>query len=209
MDRDYMGEAAAELAENDSAKRWVQARVEEIHRTVTTYDVLKRFGVSLRYGDGRREQFPCPFHGSDNKPSARVYPTSERVPSHAWCFVCQERWDVITLWKKFTNFEGRFSRLLAEIEKTYGIKVPEAPPAAKDLSDTAKRELDELFEICERRMRASKRAFTRKGFLTVGSILDRLYSQVEAQQVPIPKAREVISKVLAKIGEKVRECPEG
>jgi hypothetical protein len=36
-------------------------------------------------------QFKCPFHGQDNKPSARYY----RATQSCWCWACQKRWNVI------------------------------------------------------------------------------------------------------------------
>ena len=37
-------------------------------------------------------QFKCPFHGNDNKPSARLY----RKTQTCWCWVCQKKWDLIS-----------------------------------------------------------------------------------------------------------------
>jgi hypothetical protein len=37
-------------------------------------------------------QFKCPFHGKDNKPSARFY----RDTQSCWCWVCQKSWDVVS-----------------------------------------------------------------------------------------------------------------
>jgi hypothetical protein len=206
MDRDYYREAETELAQSDASRRWVRARIDAIHERITAHDVLRRFGVALRYGSDRREQFSCPFHGVDTQPSARVYPVSDRSPSHAWCFVCQERWDAITLWKKFTDFEGAFTQLLASIEKEYGLSPPEAPPSEGRKSDPERIALQELFDVCESRLQSAKSAFDMRGFLVMGSILDRLHSQVESNEVPLRKAARVLRQVLAKIAEKKSVC---
>lgn len=209
--RNYRQEAEREVRSTDGSKRWVKARIEAIHERVTAHDVLRRHGVPLKYGDDHEEQFSCPFHGTDTKPSARVYPSSLRGPSHAWCFVCQERWDVMALWKKFNGFEGRFTLLLARIEQEYGITPPEAPPTDdyEDTDDPEVAELISLFEICERRLKLAKPAFEMQGFLTVGSVLDRLYDSVENHGITFTQAKEQLQKVLDKIGEKVRSCPGG
>ncbi len=208
--RDYQKEAEREIQGQESARRWVKARIEVIHERVTAHDVLRRFGVNLRYGEDHEEQFSCPFHGQDNKPSARVYPASVRGPSHAWCFVCQERWDVLGLWKKFTNFEGRFTRLLSDIEREYGIIPPDSPPIddGDDGQDEELLEVLRLFDICERRLKGAKRAFDMRGFLVISSILDRLYYQLESGGTPYEQLKAVLGKVLDKIGEKVRACPD-
>jgi len=193
------------MADQEAVRRWMQARIETIHRTVTAQDVLRRNGVQLRYMD-REEQFSCPFHGRDTKPSARVYPDSARSPSHAWCFVCQERWDCITLWKKFEGFEGPFGRLLREIERAYGITPPEGPPPeeAEEEETLALAEIANLCSICERRLRASKSLFDMKGYLALGTILDRLYARLEGRQITPDKAKETIRLVLDKIGQRER-----
>lgn len=37
-------------------------------------------------------QFKCPFHGKDNKPSARFYKNTQSC----WCWVCRKSWDVVS-----------------------------------------------------------------------------------------------------------------
>lgn len=211
MSRDYQKEARSEVDRNDAMRRWVTARIDQIHAQVTAHDVLRRNGVNLKQGGSQREeQFSCPFHGKDNKPSARVYPSSARGPSHVWCYVCQEKgWDCITLWKKFSGFEGRFTALLAQIERDFGLAIPEAPPAGYEEPDDEPDELPGLFEICERRLRGAKAAFDMKGYLTVGSVLDKLYTALESGQMPREQAKAQLQKVLDKIGEKERACPGG
>jgi len=212
MNRDYQREAAGEVARTEGMRRWIAARIDQIHANLTAHDVLRRNGVNLKQGASEREeQFSCPFHGKDNKPSARVYPSSARGASHVWCYVCQEKgWDCITLWKKFSGFEGRFTALLAQIERDFGLPTPEAPPAGvEEPDDTESDELAEMFEICERRLKSAKGAFDMRGYLTVGSVLDKLYSGVENGQVTPQAAKGALQRVLDKIGEKKRSCLGG
>lgn len=204
--RDYRGEVSRETANQDASRKWIRSRIDTIHQRVTAHDVLRRFGVPLRYGDGQEEQFSCPFHGQDSKPSARVYPESTRGPSHAWCFVCQERWDVLGLWKKFTGFEGKFTRLLGDIERSYGIIPPDSPPMEEETDDELA-SLMELFNICERNLKAYRRAFDMRSFLTLGAILDRLSTQIEDRRIPVEKARGILAQVSDKIVQKARACP--
>ncbi len=181
------------MADQEAVFRWMRARIETIHRTVTAHDVLRRNGVILRYTD-REEQFSCPFHGRDTKPSARVYADSARGPSHAWCFVCQERWDCIGLWKKFEGFEGPFGRLLRDIERSHGIVPAEGPPPeeAEAEDDLALAELVKLSGICERRLRGARPLFDMKGYLVLGTVLDRLMTRVEERKTTPEKAKETI-----------------
>lgn len=51
------------------------------------------YGVSFSYDPIKADeaQFRCPFHGADNKPSARYY----RATQSCFCWYCKKRWDVI------------------------------------------------------------------------------------------------------------------
>jgi hypothetical protein len=202
--------AENEVFRSEGIRRWISARIEQIHSNITAHDVLRRNGVNLKQGaSDREEQFPCPFHGHDNKPSARVYSSSNRGPSHVWCFTCHERWDAIALWKKFSGTESKFTYLLTQIERDFGLPTPEAPPMEDEPDDAEAVELELLFGVCERRLKAAKSAFDMKAFLTVGSVLDRLFSGVENGTVNYETAKAALRRVLDKIGEKERACPGG
>lgn len=210
MARDYKREAEHEDAQRKALRAWIQLRIAGLHDRVSAYDVLRRYGVALRQsGDGREEQFSCPFHGRDQKPSAKVYPKSERSPSHAWCFVCQERWDSVELFRKFTDPTVPFLRTLAHMEHEFGITTPEPP---RDVSFStgevpqARVDLDRQFDLCEHRLKLAKGQFDAKGYLILGSVLDRLWTGLNKGGVSDAKARETLRKVLDKINEKVR-CP--
>jgi hypothetical protein len=188
---------------------WMQARIETIHQRVSASDVLSRYGTKLRYSGGRPEQMFCPFHGNTRTPAARYHPRDVRSPDHVWCFVCNERWDCIALFKKFENLTSeKFSAVLRGLERAYGIMPPESPPVLDDEPDDHERqEIDELFETCDFRLKKARKAFEMKSFFTVGSILDRLRWQFDNGTVLAPTARATLRKVLDKIGEKVRACP--
>jgi hypothetical protein len=213
--RDFAGEARREVEQSDAAKQWVKKRIELIHNRVTAYDVLARNGIELRFNGTREEQISCPFHGADKKPSCRFYPESVKGSSHMWCFVCQEPgWDCIGLWKKFTNFEGRFTGLLRDIEKSYGITPPE-PPAfggsyeEEAIHDESSDEVRKLFEVCERRLLSAKRCFELRPYLTLGSALDRLAYELNNGARTPTDAIPILRKILDKIGERERSCPDG
>lgn len=190
-------------------KDWYQERIQEIHKRVTSYDVLRMNGVQLDGSDARELQFSCPFHGIDRKPSARVYPESERGPSHAWCYVCQERWDVISLWMKFNG--STFGSAIAELERTYGLTTPPMPDGMREYTKPAEESLDAfntLFEACERRLIGARPAYAQlndlKGYISAGSILDKLHSKVMDRRMPASRAQEVLQQLLERIGQKMR-----
>ena len=208
MPKDFGREAIQESEAREASRRWVQARIEAIRKNVSAHDVLRRNGITLRYSEDREEQFSCPFHGIDKMPSARVYPETVRGPSHVWCFVCHENWDSIKLWQKFGGGETKFTRVLAEMERAFGITPPERPPTPAEMADYVDPEVTEvemLFAVCERHLRHSKAAFEPKAHFTVGSILDRLRYQFDNGAISVEKAKGVIQQVLDKIRSRERE----
>jgi len=212
MARNYQREAEQEDVQRKLRHAWIQQRIEAIHARVSAYDILRQNGIKLQHaGESRIEQFSCPFHGKDTKPSARIYPASATGPSHAWCFVCQERWDVITLWRKFNDPTVPFTQSLAEIERAYGLHAPEMPGLG-DLRESIREQeteaLLDLLEVAERRLRGAKADFDMKGYLTVGSVLDRLYARITRGDIPAANARATLRKVLDKIGEKCRAASQ-
>jgi len=107
---------------------WITARVERAREVVTAFDLLSRYGVTLPRGYDSTQQIPCPFHG-DKRPSCRVYDSTAGQPSHVWCYVCNERWDVIRLFSKFENIESdKFTRVLTLLEKAFDL--PPLPEGA-------------------------------------------------------------------------------
>lgn len=211
MTRDFMQEAQAQSFAEAARLEWYQQRVAAVHARVSAYDILRRHGVQLKQAsDNQEEQFKCPFHGADNKPSARIHPATNESPSHAWCFVCREpRWDAIGLWRKFGGGEMSFGQALAEIEREFGIKPPEMPETlsgpARDPAYTA---FLELHEVCERRLQLARPDYERHddmlGFLTAGSVLDKVLSFVETKKLSASKAIEVLERLRERIGEKIR-----
>jgi hypothetical protein len=99
--------------------------------------------------------------------------------------------------------------LLRSIERAYGIEIPEAPPEAAQEESKEDAELQQLIQVCERRLRQAKRAFTLESFLRVSAILEKLYHRLDHGGIFVPEAKAVLYRVLDKIGEKERLCPEG
>jgi hypothetical protein len=61
---------------------------------VELLDVMKHYNVKFAYSPDHAEevQFSCPFHGKDNKPSARFY----RATQSCYCWVCRRKWDAVS-----------------------------------------------------------------------------------------------------------------
>ena len=211
---DYRQEAAQEAAASAALREWIQRRIRNIHAHVTLYDVLRANGITLR--EDRPDQFSCPFHGQDKHPSARAYPASADSTSHAWCFVCQERWDAISIWRKFNGSETKFSRVLSEIEKAFGLDRPAFPEGAEGLDADEVPAKDEdlerffrLYKICDRKLVDARDIYDLKGYLAAMTLLERLGSRVRQKKLTAEQGETVLRDLLEKIGKRLRACPGG
>ena len=102
-------------------------RADRIRQEIPIIQVLYDLGYRVRLDGGDREQqFPCDLHGdgSDNKPSARVYPDS-----NSWyCFACSKPRDAITTLRD--RMDLGFSEACKSLEKKYGL--PSLPWSDED-----------------------------------------------------------------------------
>lgn len=211
----YEAQAAHESAVQKALKEWIRRRIGNIHEHVTVYDVLSRRDVSLPF-EGRPVQFSCPFHGRDTSPSARAYPESNEGPSHVWCFVCQERWDVISLWRKFEGGEKKFTRSLSEIEQAFALDRPAFPEGVEGFTADSEELPEQNFEMfqrlyraCDQRLREAKVVYDMQGYLKAVTVLERVYNQVMHSKLPLEEGERVLRVLLDKIGERLRSCPAG
>lgn len=213
MARDYQKEARQESLAQQARRLWIQQRVEQIHSRVTAFDVLRQNGVSIRQ-DNSPEQISCPFHGLDRRPSARIFPADARSPSHVWCYFCQKRWDAIGLWRMFNGGPENmpFTQALTLIERAYGLETPAMPRDAlfqpPPEVDEELEAFDVLYDACEARLSLAKPDYQRLddmvGYLTAGSILDKVRHQVDRRKLTPTKAITVLEQLRDRIGEKVR-----
>lgn len=211
LDRDEDIQEALRGVERKSAiYEWMRQRSAAIKESVSAHDILRQFGITLRYpGSSNEEQFSCPFHGKDRKPSARVYPDNGRSSSHVWCFTCQKNWDVFGLWRNFMGHgdEIKFGQILFELERQFGIVPPEAPELVdpKNRGPTeAEQDVDKLFEVCERRLTEAKPKYEFEKYLRTGQLLDRLHFRWESRTITVEDVDKVLRQILDKIGERIR-----
>jgi hypothetical protein len=199
----------ADTPQDESRKAWIRDRVWQVKRTVTVYDMLRRNGIELsQVTDDREEQIQCPFHGVDNKPSARLYPPTDENPSGGiWCFVCQERWDIFGLWKKFKGDPDLpFMQVLKGIEVEWGISPAQAPESTYEAQHAPVRN-DELekfqgrWNLANDRLGWAKEAYQAKPdglkqFLLHGQALDKVRWAVEEKKMTCHDGEPVVARVL-------------
>ena len=96
--------------------------------------VLLDYHVEFTYSPELMDtvQLRCPFHGQDNKPSARYYRDSQSV----FCWVCRERWDVIGFIMNKENLP--FISALFYIVNRYQLDISVIPDDPELLSEKKK-----------------------------------------------------------------------
>lgn len=207
------------MSDSPGLKEWFALRRQAIHDKVECHEILRRNGFSFRHTSDREEQFACPFHGKDEKPSARVYPSGPQSFSHVYCFVCKPSppWDAIALWKKFSGEDKKHHTILSELEKTFRIEVPPIPdgtdlPKEPSVNDKKREEFEHLLEACEVRLIDAKTQYRQindmTGYLAAGSILDKASYQTSTGDLNYIEGLALLNKLMQKIGERIRSCPE-
>lgn len=188
--------------ERSAVREWVKLRVANIRDCVSAADVLARNGVTLRMNGAHSEQISCPFHGTDNHPSAKYFPDEGDSHSHVWCFVCRENWDAIGLWMKFTGTE-RFTENLRQMERAFGLTVPESPTTVvkqdATVSDPLADEVRHLFEVCENRLKEHRDRFELTSHLKLGALLDHTRFYLNQGQINHTVAKERLGLVLNRL----------
>jgi len=126
----------------------VSKRADRIKDKVPLLDILSRYGYAVQTYN-REQQFKCDLHGdgSDNAPSARVYPET----ASWYCFACGKSRDVISTVMEKEGME--FSQACKALELDYDLPVWEYRLGrdAFDLASERHLEPDEL-ELIQRRV---------------------------------------------------------
>lgn len=205
MDKFSPIDGLAEHGQRAARHEWNRRRLANIHRHVSAADVLARHGVSLQRNGTQAEQISCPFHGDDRRPSAKYFPEESDSRSHVWCFVCHERWDAVTLWKRFTGTE-KFREVLWQMERAFGVTPPEGIelPEAEAPYDPLVDEVAQLFEVAERRLREYRELFTLHQHLKLGQLLDYTRYNFDAGKITLATAKERLALIHTKIKQRAR-----
>lgn len=107
----------------------------EISKYVKLGNILRETGVIRT--DMDEEQFSCPFHGKDTKPSARYYKSTDSC----YCFFCHKSWDLYSFLMQRDT--ATFKEVVNTLIKHYKIdlsKLPEAIVSAGRKSFTGKKD---------------------------------------------------------------------
>ena len=102
----------------------LQALIAHIKDSVSLGEIMRARGVIRTTLS--EEQFSCPFHGADQKKSARYYSETDS----AYCWVCKERWDLFSYISRAESLS--FSQALDYFIKNYRIDISRVPEATSE-----------------------------------------------------------------------------
>jgi hypothetical protein len=102
--------------------------------------VLESYGYQVRADTDREQQFSCDLHGdgTDSKPSARCYPSTNQF----YCFACSQSRDAIQLVREKENLS--FLGAIEHLEKKYGL-----PSLPWEEGDREEKPTDEVAAILD------------------------------------------------------------
>jgi hypothetical protein len=104
------------MPNSEDDKERVKKRVLEVIRSYSSYAALTENGVEL-IDEATDLQIRCPWHGVDERPSARYYGGSN---GNFHCFACKLHLNSVGIYAKFKNI--KFMQALTELERRFNIK---------------------------------------------------------------------------------------
>lgn len=142
-------------------------RIFRASRYHSTFEALSKAGVEIPDPD-TSYQIKCPFHGTDNRPSARYYASSEGNASHFYCFKCRFRLMGPEITAKHEN--RSLESLLRSIEIKYNL-----PLDVKEEEESTKVDLTKLAEYCEAKLKRCRKKMSFEAFLECMELLEGAY----------------------------------
>jgi DNA primase len=122
--------------------------IELVKGQVLLRDILTARGSIT--GTLQEEQFSCVFHGVDRKKSSRYY----RETDTAYCWVCKEKWDVISFVQRMEQMT--FPQAINYLIKENRIDISKLPDAPEAEAQRIKNR--EIVKVDERKLSMEKMA---------------------------------------------------
>ena len=186
------------------------ARIDNVKDHVSIFQVMKHYNIELVRGADHENQVRCPFHGfrGDMRPSARVYPDTQRFH----CFYCDFNFDVIAFVKEYEGFN--FLRALSYLESHFNVPEVEVKDTQKVIEQTffekpkkkgiqlESNSLLRLYELCEDLLIKHKRKFSLKTYSRMFLFLDSTINTLLEESLDLQETYERLTKLKKKIEAK-------
>lgn len=183
-------------------------RADRIRERVSIIQFLSDMGYAIQpHGGDREQQFSCDLHGdgSDSKPSARAYPSS-----NSWyCFACSKKRDSITTLMEKKGLS--FYEACDTIEQTYGLPPLPFEKEENEYNDLSFAERKPTFEIMRERVdtllktQRTEKSVTLSQYLSLWEVYNMILYKVENGKMKEDSAISNLGKVKDKLFQYIKE----
>jgi len=195
-------------------QEWVARRIMAVRESFSAFDALMERGIDTIPDDSTPTQISCPFHGQDNRPSARFYPRSGGKHDYVRCFKCRENWDSIALYGKFQGL--RFMDALVELERRFHLKIPKRPEGPEIVEPTDRgssyvsdkwADTPRMIAMLEAKLLRIRDKCNLTDFIKFCRVLDAIDWDYEKIQKTVPEMTAALRKLMDRMDE-VAMLPE-
>lgn len=183
-------------------------RADRIRERVSITQFLSDLGYGVQpHGGDREQQFSCDLHGdgTDSKPSARVYPSS-----NSWyCFACSKKRDSITTLMERKGL--KFHEACDVIEKNYGLPPMPYEKSESAYSDLVFEERKPTFESMKNRINTIlntqriEKSITLSQYLSVWEVYSMILYKVDNEKMTEDNAIKGLMKIKSKVFQYIKE----
>lgn len=183
-------------------------RADRIRERVSITQFLSDLGYAIQpHGGDREQQFSCDLHGdgTDSKPSARVYPSS-----NSWyCFACSKKRDSITTLMERKGL--KFHEACDVIERNYGLPPLPYEKDENEYNDLVFEERKPTFESMKNRINTIlntqriEKSITLSQYLSVWEVYNMILYKVENEKITEDSAIQGLMKIKTKVFHYIKE----
>lgn len=162
-------------------------------KEVDMAQLMVDYGVSFTFDPSIADevQFRCPFHGKDNKPSARYYSETKSC----FCWYCKKRWDAISFVRDKENLS--YGDAVNHLVRKYRVDLSGIPE--KPTLNMKQKEVVSGFNVqiryIRQRLRANRGKFPFEKYRSlVGALFMAVYEQNEGNDV-LPLLLKIEKKI--------------
>ena len=172
---------------------------ELIIEKVDLSEVMQDYNVDFVYNPSRihEVQFRCPFHGKDNKPSARLYKETKSI----FCWVCHKTWDVITFIRDKENIS--YKAAMGFIIRKYKVdtsSIPDGPSIDLTKHHSSISEIDKLMPAIADRINELKFKTPLDKYKILWSVYDKILYRSSKGEDMLSNANKLKNKVHTLMG---------
>jgi len=199
--------AEFQTGSNPEIREWIARRVAAVRESYSAFSCLTEKGIELP-DESTPFQVSCPFHGADNRPSARYYPREGSKHDYLRCFKCRENWDCINLLAKFNGL--RFMDALQDLERRFHIKIPKKPDAPEIVEPTERdshyvsdqwQDVPRMLKLLEGKLARLKLKCSMTDYIKFCRVLDAVEWDFNKVNKSTPAMADILKKLLIKMDE--------